>query len=322
MYNVAYHNKDLSKLSFLITGGAGFIGSHLVEYLLKYGAGGVRVLDNLSTGKKENVELFISHPKYQFIEGDIRDLQICKQACENIDIVFHEAALGSVPRSVIDPITSHEVNADGTLNMLVATRDCKVKRFIYASSSSIYGDQLAEEKTEDLTAKPISPYAVSKHTGELYTLSFAQTYFIETIALRYFNVFGPRQSPDGPYAAVIPRFIDSVKKNESPTIYGDGNQTRDFTFVENVVQANIKAALTSNPDALNHVYNIACHTSFSVNKLLEMINKILNKNVEAIYQPERKGDIVHSLADIKKAEKFLNYHVEIPMYNGLENSVF
>jgi UDP-N-acetylglucosamine 4-epimerase len=322
MYNVAYHDSGLNKLHFLVTGGAGFIGSHLVEYLLKYEAGHVRVLDNLSTGKKENVELFISHPKYEFIEGDIRDLQICMQACEGADIVFHEAALGSVPRSVIDPVTTHHVNADGTLNMLVAARDRKVKRFIYASSSSIYGDQPEKMKSEDLPAKPISPYAVSKYSGELYTLSFAQTYSMETIALRYFNVFGQRQSPEGPYAAVIPRFIDSVKQNQSPTIYGDGKQTRDFTFVENVVQANIKAALTGNPEALNQAYNIACHSSYSVNKLLEMINKILNKNVSAVYLPERKGDILHSLADIHKAERLLKYHSEISMYNGLENSVF
>lgn len=322
MYNVAYHDSDLGKLHFLVTGGAGFIGSHLVEYLLKYGAGRVRVLDDLSTGKKENVQLFNSHPNYEFMEGDIRDPGTCMQACEGTDIVFHEAALGSVPRSVIDPVTTHQVNADGTLNMLIATRDSIVRRFIYASSSSIYGDQPAKEKSEDLPAKPISPYAVSKYAGELYTNSFAQTYFIETIALRYFNVFGPRQSPNGPYAAVIPRFIDSVSCNQSPTIYGDGKQTRDFTFVENVVQANIKAALTENSGALNQVYNIACHDSCSVNRLLEIINKILNKNISAIYLPERKGDILHSLADIQKAERLLKYHCGISINAGLENCVF
>lgn len=313
MYDTIYHNKDLSKFSFLITGGAGFIGSNLVEYLLKYGAGKVRVLDNFSNGHQENINEFLDHPNFELVEGDIRDLDTCKKAVEGIDYVSHQAALGSVPRSINDPITTNEVNINGFLNMLCAVKDAKsVKRFVYAASSSTYGDSQELPKVEDNIGKPLSPYAVTKYVNELYAEVFAKTYGMETIGLRYFNVFGPKQSPDGAYAAVIPLFIKAVKENEAALINGDGEQTRDFTFVENVVQANIKALLTHKSDAVNQIYNVACGERISLNQLWKAINNITDKNIKPIYKEDRIGDVRNSLADISKATTFLNYQ---PLFN-------
>src|ERR1700744_6349289 len=256
MYEHKYHNDDISKYSFLITGGAGFIGSNLVEYLLKHGAGKVRVLDNLSTGYYSNIERFIANPAFEFFEGDIRNLEACKNAVKGMNFVSHQAALGSVPRSINDPITTNEVNISGFLNMLVAARDAKVKRFVYAASSSTYGDHPGLPKVEDKIGNPLSPYAITKYVNELYATVFSTTYDFHTVGLRYFNVFGPYQNLHGPYAAVIPLFIEAALKGEAPSINGDGETSRDFTFVDNAVQANIKALLNSNIDK-HEVINIA-----------------------------------------------------------------
>jgi UDP-N-acetylglucosamine/UDP-N-acetylgalactosamine 4-epimerase len=307
MYANAFHTKDLSTVKVLITGGAGFIGSNLVEYLLKYNIGHVRVLDNLSNGYKANIEPFVGQPNFEFIEGDIRDLPTCQKACEGMDYVLHQAALGSVPRSINDPITTNEVNISGFLNMLVAVKDQKVKRMVYAASSSTYGDSKELPKVEDKIGKPLSPYAVTKVVNEIYADVFAKTYGLETIGLRYFNVFGPRQSPNGAYAAVIPLFMQAVKKNKPATINGDGGTTRDFTFVENVVQANIKAMLVDKPEAVNQIYNVACGERISLNELWENINKLVGSNIKAIYLDPRIGDIRDSLASIEKIKTLLNY---------------
>lgn len=318
MYDNIYHSIPLNDKAFLITGGSGFIGSNLVEYLLKYKAKKVRVLDNLSTGFIENIEKFQDNPSFEFINGDIRDINACQKACYEIDYVSHQAALGSVPRSINDPITTNEVNITGFLNMLVAARDQKVKRFIYAASSSTYGDSKELPKVENKIGKPLSPYAITKYVNELYADIFAKTYKLNSIGLRYFNVFGPKQSPQGAYAAVIPLFIQAVQAGESAVINGDGKQTRDFTFVENVVQANMKALLTENEEAINQVYNVACGDRTSLNKLWELICEIQNKKIKPIYRENRNGDIRDSLANIEKIETLLNYK---PLYNlkqGLE----
>lgn len=318
MYNTSYHTEDLSKNHFLVTGGAGFIGSNIVEYLLKNGAKKVRVLDNLSNGYYYNIEEFESHPNFEFIEGDIRDLDICKKAVETIDIVLHQAALGSVPRSIDDPITSNEVNVSGFLNMLVAYKESDtVKRFVYAASSSTYGDSKTLPKIEDNIGKPLSPYAVTKYVNELYADVFAKTYGLEIIGLRYFNVFGPKQSPKGAYAAVIPLFMQALKDEKSPTINGDGEQTRDFTFVENAVQANIKAAF-ANKKAVNEVYNVAFGERISLNELWASLKKASGKSIEAIYGPPRVGDVRDSLAQIDKAKIKLGYDPKFSVQDGLK----
>ena len=269
LYQKKYHNTDLSKLAFLVTGGAGFIGSNLVEYLLKYNAKKVVILDNLATGHKSNIENFIKESNCVFIEGDITDLETCKSAMQDVDYVLHQAALGSVPRSINDPIKTNQVNISGFLNMLVAAKESTtVKRMVYAASSSTYGDHPGLPKVEDEIGKPLSPYAVTKYVNELYADVFYKTYGLETIGLRYFNVFGQRQDPNGAYAAVIPKFIGQFLNNEDLTINGDGKHSRDFTFIENVVQANIKSALEENEAAINQVYNVA----FGENtNLLELI---------------------------------------------------
>jgi len=312
-----YHNQDLSKLQFLITGGAGFIGSNIVGYLLKHNAKKVRVLDNLSNGCKANIKAFIAHPNFEFIEGDIRDLQSCKKAMQAIDYVSHQAALGSVPRSINDPITSNDVNVTGFLNMLVALKESEtVKRMVYAASSSTYGDSKALPKLEDSIGKPLSPYAVTKYINELYADVFGKTYNTDVIGLRYFNVFGPKQSPKGAYAAVVPLFMQAVKNNKPATINGDGEQTRDFTFIENVIQANVKGFFASNK-AKNEVFNIACNQRISVNSLWQMINTSAEKNIKANHVPDRVGDIKDSLADISKAEKLLNYKPQVSVKEGI-----
>jgi UDP-N-acetylglucosamine/UDP-N-acetylgalactosamine 4-epimerase len=318
MYSQAFHNQDISQIRFLITGGAGFIGSNLVEYLLKYRAGKVAVLDNLATGFAENLQGFSQHPDFQFIEGDIRDLEVCQKACQDIDIVLHQAALGSVPRSIKDPITTNQVNIDGFVNMLVAARDQQVKRIVYAASSSTYGDSQNLPKVEHIIGNPLSPYAVTKYVNELYANVFAKTYQMEIIGLRYFNVFGPRQSPQGAYAAVIPLFMDAILKGNPPTINGDGETTRDFTFVENVVQINLLAALTENPEAINQVYNVAVGDRTSLNQMYHILREAVGSDLQPIYGPFRQGDIRDSLADISKAQSLLNYNPQIRIKQGLE----
>ncbi len=315
MYQHNYHSTDISEVSFLVTGGAGFIGSNIVQYLLKYGAKKVRVLDDFSNGHRYNLTEFHSHSNFEILEGDIRDLVTCKRAMEGIDYVSHQAALGSVPRSINDPITSNDVNVSGFLNMLVALKESDtVKRMVYAASSSTYGDSKTLPKVEDVIGKPLSPYAVTKLVNELYADVFGKTYGTNVIGLRYFNVFGPKQSPNGAYAAVIPLFMQAIKDGKSPTINGDGGQTRDFTFVDNAVQANVRGFFASEA-ASNQVFNIACGERISVNDLWGFLNKAANTAIEANYGPERQGDVRDSLADISKAEQLLGY---VPNYTVAE----
>lgn len=327
MYNQSYHEGSLADKTFLITGGAGFIGSNLVEYLLKHDAKKVRVLDNLSNGHLKNIEPFKSESNFEFIEGDIRDLETCKKAVEGVDYVSHQAALGSVPRSIEDPITSNEVNISGFVNMLVASRDAAVKRFVYAASSSTYGDSEGLPKVEDKIGKPLSPYAITKYVNELYADIFQRAYGIDTVGLRYFNVFGQRQDPNGAYAAVIPKFVMQFMKHESPVINGDGSFTRDFTYIDNVVQMNMLALTTSNEDAINEVYNTAVGERITLKELVLLLKKYLSKydeqiaNVEVIHGPNRVGDIPHSLASVDKAKAALNYDPKYPMEKGLEEAV-
>lgn len=328
MYNNIFHgDNDLSKSSFLITGGAGFIGSNLVEYLLKYGAGKVRVLDNFSTGFAENIEPFYKFKNFEFIKGDIRDLEICHKSMIGIDYVLHQAALGSVPRSIEDPATTNEVNVSGFLNILIAARDAKVKRMIYAASSSTYGDSKNMPKVEHIIGKPLSPYAVTKFVNELYADVFSKTYNMELIGLRYFNVFGPRQNTNGAYAAVIPKFIKALLQFQSPVINGDGSVTRDFTYVENIVQINIRSVFTNNPLAFNEVFNAACGERISLLELLHHIKEHLSnlypdtKLIEAIFKPVRIGDIPDSLASIDKARQLLGYNPEFSVVQGIGKAV-
>ena len=328
MYSIPYHgDTDLSQFSFLVTGGAGFIGSNLVEYLLKYNAGKVRVLDNFSTGHRHNIDQFNSNPRFELIEGDIRDLETCQKATLGIDYVLHQAALGSVPRSIKDPITSNDVNVGGFLNMLVACRDQKVKRMIYAASSSTYGDSKELPKVEDRIGKPLSPYAVTKYVNELYADVFSRLYNLELIGLRYFNVFGQRQDPNGAYAAVIPKFVTQLLKHESPVVNGDGEYSRDFTYVDNVVQMNIRAALSTSPEAINTVYNVAYGQKTTLNELVNSLKDNLSshdpeiRKVKIIYGPLRNGDIPHSLASIDRARQLLNYSPRFSIESGLQQAI-
>ncbi len=318
MFKTPYHTKDLSEYGFLVTGGAGFIGSNLVGYLLKYGAKKVRVLDNLATGSIANLSAFRDHPSFEFMEGDIRDLATCKNAMKDIDYVSHQAALGSVPRSINDPITSNEVNVSGFLNMLVAQKETSnVKRLVYAASSSTYGDSASLPKVEDIIGKPLSPYAVTKLVNELYADVFNKTYGIETIGLRYFNVFGPKQSPNGAYAAVIPLFMQALLDNESPTMNGDGDQTRDFTYVENAVQANVRSFFAKET-AINEVFNIAYGKRISLNTLWNSLKEISEKEIEANYGPPRRGDVRDSLANIDKARELIGYDPLFSVEDGMK----
>lgn len=319
MYSTPYHNTDLSQSSFLITGGAGFIGSNIVEYLLKYGACKVRVLDNFSTGSHANIEEFKSHTAFELIKGDIRDLETCRRALEGIDYVSHQAALGSVPRSINDPITSNEVNVSGFLNMLVAARDVGVKRMVYAASSSTYGDHPGLPKVEDKIGNPLSPYAITKFVNELYANVFSKTYDFHTVGLRYFNVFGPKQNPKGPYAAVIPLFIEAAIKEEAPFINGDGETSRDFTFVENAVQANVKALLAAEIGQ-HEVVNIAFGERTTLNQLWNRITEIAGIKLDVGYKEERKGDVRHSLADISKAKELIGYKPRYSVSEGLSTA--
>lgn len=321
MFQKAFHSNDISNFRFLVSGGAGFIGSNLVEYLLKYGAKEVRVIDNLSTGFEGNLKAFYEQPNFTFIKADISDYESCLKACEGIDYVSHQAALGSVPRSLKDPIGTNAANVDGFVNMATAAREQGVKRMVYASSSSVYGDSLVLPKVEEQIGNPLSPYAVSKYTNELYAKVFAGSYGQELIGLRYFNVFGPRQSPEGDYAAVIPLFIEALKSGKSPIVHGDGKQTRDFTFVENAVQANVKAFFTSHKNAIGEAFNVALGESFSLLDLLHSLQEILQTDVKAVHQDERAGDIKDSLADISKAQQLLDYQPNVHFKEGLRKTV-
>ena len=310
----------------LITGGAGFIGSNLCEYFLNKGYK-VVCLDNFATGHRHNLKNFINHPEFTLVEGDIRIATVCATAVKGVDYVLHQAALGSVPRSIKDPSTTNEVNVSGFLNMLTAAKEEKVKRFVYAASSSTYGDSEALPKVEDVIGKPLSPYAITKYVNELYAEIFSKTYGIETIGLRYFNVFGPKQDPNGAYAAVIPKFVMQLMQLESPKINGDGNYSRDFTYIENVIQMNELAMLTKNPSAINTVYNVAFGDRNTLNDLVGYLKQFLTEYdqrvaaVEVEYGPNRAGDIPHSLASINKAKTLLGYDPKYSMQEGLKAAV-
>lgn len=316
-----FHTKDISADSFLVTGGAGFIGSHIALYLLKNGAKKVRVLDNMTNGFKSNLSILNQYPAFEFLEGDIRNLETCQLACNGIDYVSHQAALGSVPRSIEQPFYTNDVNVGGFVNILKSAVDKKVKQFVYASSSSVYGDEPTLPKIESRIGNCLSPYAVSKRTNELYAQVFADVYKIPVIGFRYFNIFGPRQDPDGPYAAVIPLFVKGII-NETPVyINGDGEQTRDFTFVENAVQVNVKGMFTENKEAINKVYNVAIGEKFSVNYLYNKVKENLQSNHKATYREPREGDIRNSLADISLAKNLLGYQPTRKFLEGLTETI-
>ena len=310
----------------LVTGGAGFIGSNLCETLLSNG-NKVTCLDNFATGKRVNIENLHSNPNFSLIEGDIRNLEDCRKACTAVDYVLHQAALGSVPRSINDPITSNDVNVSGFLNMLVAARDAKVKRFTYAASSSTYGDSKNMPKVEDVIGKPLSPYAITKYVNELYADIFSKTYGLETIGLRYFNVFGRKQDPNGSYAAVIPKFVMQLMQHESPIINGDGSFSRDFTYIDNVIEMNIRAIASKNIKAINTVYNTAYGERTTLNELVMLLKEYLSEfdseiaNIATIYGPTRQGDVPHSLASIDKAKKLLGYDPKYDIKKGLKEAV-
>jgi UDP-N-acetylglucosamine/UDP-N-acetylgalactosamine 4-epimerase len=340
LYNTPYHSIDLSQYKFLVTGGAGFIGSNIVEYLLRFGAGYVRVLDNLSNGYFENIKEFMALPNFEFIEGDICDLETCKIAVDGMDFISHQAALGSVPRSINDPITSNEVNVTGFLNMLVTAKDSPtLKQMVYAASSSTYGDSPTLPKVEGNEGNPLSPYAVTKLVNELYADVFSRVYGLHTIGLRYFNIFGPKQNPNNPYAAVIPIFCKHFIDGTTPTINGDGMTSRDFTFVENAVQANVRAMVATltftktlteqgldctSSSALrsvlssHEVFNVACGDQISLNEMVAMLCDITGKSIEPYYGHERPGDVRHSKASIEKLEQFCGYVPKFRFKEGLD----
>jgi UDP-N-acetylglucosamine/UDP-N-acetylgalactosamine 4-epimerase len=318
---INFNNKKI-----LVTGGAGFIGSNLCEALLSKD-NKVVCLDNFSTGKRENIAEFLDDPNFTLIEGDIRELDDCLNAAKDVDYVLHQAALGSVPRSIKNPITSNDVNVSGFLNMLVAARDSGVKRFVFAASSSTYGDSQSMPKIEDIIGKPLSPYAITKYVNELYADIFSKTYGLETIGLRYFNVFGRKQDPNGAYAAVIPKFVSQLIKGESPVINGDGSYSRDFTYIDNVIQANILSLITQDKKAINTVYNVAYGERNTLNDLMKYLKQYLSKfdskifNVNVINGPNRAGDVPHSHASIDKAKENLNYNPQFTLQQGLKEAI-
>ena len=319
-------NIEIRNKTILVTGGAGFIGSNLCEALLEKG-NKVVCLDNFATGKRENIAHLSANNNFTLIEGDIRKLEDCLKACQGVDYVLHQAALGSVPRSIKDPITSNDVNVSGFLNMLVAARDNGVKRFVFAASSSTYGDSESMPKVEDVIGKPLSPYAITKYVNELYADIFSKAYGLETIGLRYFNVFGRKQDPNGAYAAVIPKFVSQLMKGESPVINGDGNYSRDFTYIDNVIQANLLSLVTTNEKAINTVYNVAYGDRNTLNDLMGYLKEYLSEfdskisNVDVIYGPNRAGDIPHSHASVDKAKENLNYNPQFNLQQGLKEAV-
>lgn len=317
MYSNPFHTIDLSTKTILVTGAAGFIGSHICEYLLKYGAK-VVALDNLESGLQANVDLFSNHPNYTFVKGDIKKLEDCLTVVKGVDAISHQAALGSVPRSIKMPLATHEANVTGFLNILEAAKANGVKRIVYASSSSVYGDSLQLPKVEDVIGNPLSPYAVSKYSNELYANVYASAYGLELIGFRYFNIFGPRQDPQGEYAAVIPLFMKAMLSHSSPFLNGDGEQTRDFTFVENTVQANVKGLFIEDEDAVNQVYNIACGERVSLKQLVDELKKLTGVDVSTKYRKPREGDIQDSLANISKARNLLGYDPHYNMSEGLK----
>jgi UDP-N-acetylglucosamine 4-epimerase len=306
-------------MRILVTGGAGFIGSNLVETLLgDTRITLVRVLDNLVTGSLQNINELIPNARFEFIDGDIRDFNTCLRACDGIDLISHQAALGSVPRSIKDPLTTNDVNITGTLNIFTAAKEQKVKRVVYAASSSTYGDHPGLPKVEDKIGSPLSPYAVTKYVNELYARVYADLYTMEFIGLRYFNIFGPKQNPQGPYAAVIPLFIKGILESKPPVINGDGSHSRDFTFVSNAVAANIASLFTTNAKAVNEVYNIACGQQTSLSELFNELREMAGSSMKPVYGPERPGDVKHSLADISKARGLLGYEPAVSIQKGLQ----
>ena len=317
--------EKITNKTILITGGAGFIGSNLCNHFLENNK--VICLDNFSTGHKHNIKIFKNNENFTLIEGDIRNLDTCLKASKNVDYILHQAALGSVPRSINDPITSNEVNVSGFLNILVAAKENKVKRLVYAASSSTYGDSKSLPKIEEHIGKPLSPYAITKYVNELYADVFAKTYNIETIGLRYFNVFGRNQDPNGAYAAVIPKFVKQLISNESPVINGDGEFSRDFTYIDNIIQINELALLTQNKEAINQVYNAAFGERTTLNQMVNYLKEFLSdydhkiNNIEIKYGANRAGDIPHSLASIEKAKQLLNYNPKYSMKQGLKEAV-
>jgi UDP-N-acetylglucosamine 4-epimerase len=321
MSNYTFHSTNISEASFLVTGGAGFIGSHIALYLLKHGAKKVRVLDNMVNGFDKNLSILNAYPGFEFIQGDIRSYETCLLACEGIDYISHQAALGSVPRSIKEPVYFNEVNVNGFVNMLNAAVEKKVKSFVYASSSSVYGDEPSLPKIENKIGNCLSPYAATKKTNELYAQVFANIYGIKLMGFRYFNIFGPRQDPDGPYAAVIPLFVKGIINQTPVYINGDGEQTRDFTYVDNAVQINIKGMLSQNEEAFNKVYNVAIGESCSVNFLYNACAQQLNSDWKPMHRAPRAGDIRNSLADISLASKLLNYEPVTKFSEGLFETI-
>ncbi len=316
-----FHTQDLSSFSFLVTGGAGFIGSHIAEYLLKNGAKKVRVLDNMVNGFQSNLNILQAYPGFEFFEGDIRNLETCRKACEGINYVSHQAALGSVPRSIKEPYSTNDTNVGGFVNILKAAVENNVSQFVYASSSSVYGDEPTLPKKEERVGNCLSPYAVSKKANELYAQVFSNVYNIPVLGFRYFNIFGPRQDPDGPYAAVIPLFVKAIMNNTSAFINGDGEQTRDFTFVENAVQVNIKGMLSTNDEAKNKVYNVAVGENYSINFLYNAIKEYLKSDIRPVYREPREGDIRNSLADVSLAKRLLGYEPTTKFETGLVKTI-
>ena len=319
-------NIELSNKKILVTGGAGFIGSNLCEALLEK-ENKVVCLDNFATGKRENIEEFLEDPNFVLIEGDIRKLEDCLKATKDVDYVLHQAALGSVPRSIKDPITSNDVNVSGFLNMLISSRDNGVKRFVFAASSSTYGDSESMPKVEHVIGKPLSPYAITKYVNELYADIFSKSYGLETIGLRYFNVFGRKQDPNGAYAAVIPKFVSQLMKGESPVINGDGSYSRDFTYIDNVIQANLLSLVTTNEKSINTIYNVAFGDRNTLNDLMKFLKEYLSQfdskisNIDVMHGPIRAGDIPHSHASVAKAKQLLNYDPKFSLQQGLKEAV-